>query len=218
MARSITSGTETDSMFQVNLPASILARSSTSSMSLVRRSPSLTTTLRLSITCRLVCWILRSSSGNQGEDAFFQAAANNLGEAEHGSERRAQFMADGGEEGTLGGVGVLGGGAGLAGVFEKPGVVDGDSHRGGDGRQQTLIGFGEAAFLVGGLHADDADHFAAGRNGYAEVGGGGGGPGGWTPKRARLPSKSSLMSRGWPVRMICEVNPSPKGRDSESSP
>ena len=67
-ARSITSLTETLVMFQVNLPASIFARSSTSSMSLVRRSPSLTTMPRFSMTWRLACCTLRSSSGIIGNN------------------------------------------------------------------------------------------------------------------------------------------------------
>ena len=32
------------------------------------------------------------------------------------------------------------------------------------------------------------------------------------PSLARLRSMSSLISSGWPVRMICDVSPVPKGR------
>ena len=171
-ARSMTSATETLAMFQVNLPASILARSSTSSMSLVRRSPSLTTTSRFSMTWRLGLLHLAVVFGDQREEALFKAAANDFGEAQHRCERGAQLVADGGKEGALGGIGFFGGGAGLARLFKEPGVMEGHADGGGDGGEQALIGFSEAAFLIGGLHADDADDLSAGGDGHAEVGSG----------------------------------------------
>ena len=67
VARSRMSATVTASMCHSSLPASILARSSTSSMSLVSRSPSLTTTFRLSSTCWIVWATLRSPVGTSGK-------------------------------------------------------------------------------------------------------------------------------------------------------
>ncbi len=133
--------------------------------------------------------------GDEREEALFEAAANDLGEAEHGGERRAQLVADGGEERALRGVGFFGGGSGVAGFFKELGVVEGDADGGGDGREQALIGFGEAAFLIGGLHADDADDLAAGRDRHAEIRGSAR-PICSMPSCARLRSMSSLMSSG----------------------
>ena len=67
VARSMTSPADTASMCHSSLPASILARSSTSSISLVSRSPSLTTTLRLSCTCAMVCCTFLSSLWTSGK-------------------------------------------------------------------------------------------------------------------------------------------------------
>ena len=124
------------------------------------------------MTWALACCDLAVVFRDEREEALFEPAANDLGEAEHGGERRAQLMADGGEERALGGVGFFGGGAGLAGFFKELGVVEGDADGGGDGGEQALIGFGEAAFLISGLNADDADDLAAGGDGNAEIGGG----------------------------------------------
>ena len=109
---------------------------------------------------------------NEREEALLETAANDLGKAQHGGERRAQLMADGREERALRGVGLFGGGSRLACFFKELGVMEGDADGGSDGREQPLIGFGEAAFLIGGLHADDADHLPARGDGNAEVRGG----------------------------------------------
>ena len=73
------------------------------------------------------------------------------------------------QERTLGGVGFFGGRAGQACIFKEFCVMEGHANRGGNGGEQPLIGFGEAAFLIGGLNADDADDLAAGRNRHAKV-------------------------------------------------
>ena len=67
VARSMISAIVTLSMCHSSLPASILARSSTSSISLVSRSPSLTTTFRLSSTCWMVDTTFWSSFGTSGK-------------------------------------------------------------------------------------------------------------------------------------------------------
>ena len=108
-------------------------------------------------------------AGDQREEPLFETAANDFCKAQNRGERRAQFVADGREEGTLRGIGFFRRGASLAGFLEELGVVERHAHRRGDGRQQTLIGFGEAAFLIGGLHADDADDLAARGNRHSEV-------------------------------------------------
>ena len=46
------------------------------------------------------------------------------------------------------GIGLFGGGSCMACLFEQLCVMEGDADSGGDGRQQTLIGFVEASFLV----------------------------------------------------------------------
>ena len=104
-------GHRTGSMCHSSLPASIFARSSTSSISLVRRSPSLTTTFRLSSTCCIVWRDLAVVGRHQREDAIVEPLLDDLGEAEHRGQRRAQLVADGGEERALGGVGFFGDGA-----------------------------------------------------------------------------------------------------------
>jgi hypothetical protein len=43
--------------------------------------------------------------GNEREEPLFKPAANDLGEAQHRGERRAQLMADGGKERALGRIG-----------------------------------------------------------------------------------------------------------------
>ena len=113
----------TGSMCHSSLPASILARSSTSSISLVSRSPSLTTTFRFSSTCCIVCCTLRSSVWISGKMPFFEPLLDDLGEAEHRGERRAQLVADRREERALGGVGFFGRGAGALRFLEQPPVL-----------------------------------------------------------------------------------------------
>ena len=198
-------------MFHVNLPASIFARSRTSSISLVSLSPSLTTTSRFSMTC---AWLahLAVFFGYQGEQPLFKAAANDFCKSQDRGERGAQFMAYRGKERTLRRVGFFRRRSGLARIFKELGVMEGDAHRRRDCREQTLIGFCEAAFLVGGLNAYNADGLRRpmewARRGTMRFAG----QSAQFPSLARLRSISSLISRGWPVRMICEVRPAPKGR------
>jgi hypothetical protein len=109
---------------------------------------------------------------DHGEESFFETAANDLCKAQHRGERSAQLVADGGEEGALGGVGLLGGGARAARFFKQFCVVESNADGGGDRRKQALIGFREAPFLIDGLDADDADDLAAGWDGHAEIGSG----------------------------------------------
>ena len=67
VARSMMSAIATVSMCHSSLPASILARSSTSSINFVSRSPSLTTTSRFSPICWTVCLTRRSSVVSSGK-------------------------------------------------------------------------------------------------------------------------------------------------------
>ena len=112
---------------------------------------------------------------HQREDAVFEALLDDLGEAEHRGERRAQLVADRREERALGGVGFFGDGARLLRLLEQPadldlvlvqlpvrvGVVERD---GGVGRQalqhvQVMLGVG---VLLEALDRDDAEHLLLG--------------------------------------------------------
>ena len=62
--------------------------------------------------------------------------------------------------------------AGLASLFKKLRVVEGDADCGSDGDKEALICLREATFFVNGLNADDTDDLAAGRDWNAEVRGG----------------------------------------------
>jgi len=106
---------------------------------------------------------------DEWEETLFETTADDFGEPEHRSERRAEFMTDGREEGALGSIGFFGCGSCLARVFEEPCVVERYSDGCGDGGEEALIGFGETSFLIGGLDADDADDLAAGGNWNSEV-------------------------------------------------
>ena len=175
VARSMTSSADTGSMCHSSLPASIFARSSTSSMSLVSRSPSLTTTLRLSCTCCDGLLHLLVVALDQREDAVVEPLLDDLGEAQHRGERRAQLVADRGEERALGGVGVLGGGPRPLGLLEQPAVLvlllvqlpvgGGVVERDGGVRRQALhhvqvvLGVG---VLLEALDRDEAEHAVLG--------------------------------------------------------
>src|SRR6185437_3286760 len=107
---------------------------------------------------------------DEGEKTLFEPAADDLREPKHGCKRRAQLMANGGKKRTLGRIRFFGNLSCLARFFKEVGVMEGDPDGGSDGGKETLIGFGKAAFLVGGLNTDHADGLAAGGNWNAEVG------------------------------------------------
>jgi hypothetical protein len=70
---------------------------------------------------------------DQPEEALFETAANDLGEAEHRRERCAKFVADCGKERALGSIRFLCGGSCLTCLFEELRVMNGHSDSRGDG-------------------------------------------------------------------------------------
>ena len=116
-----------------------------------------------------------SSVGHEREDAVVEPLLDDLGEAEHRGERRAQLVADGGEERALGGVGLLGGGPRALGLLEQPpdlvlllvqlpvggGVVerDGRVRRQALHHVEVMLGVG---VLLEALDGDDAEHAVLG--------------------------------------------------------
>ena len=75
------------------------------------------------------------------KDAVLQSLFHNLGEAQNGGQRRAEFMADGRKEGAFGFIGTLGIRTRLLCFIVERGIVDGHTHTGSNGAEQILVGF-----------------------------------------------------------------------------
>jgi len=69
---------------------------------------------------------------NQREEALFEAAANDLGEAKHRRKRRPKFVADCGKERALGRICLFRGSSCLACLFEELRIMNSHSDSGGD--------------------------------------------------------------------------------------